>query len=428
MPLHSSSPIDPEAVIIPISETQAVILESHDTGAVAPSASGQRLTVTEVSRLATALHSASDAYITAQKAAGRLVEIDPQTRALIKQAATTVTDEGDWIQGTVRNAQGQIIRIMRVRPASGAALLSPATAALGSVAAQAQTADMAKDIKQILAVVGQLQEAAANDRHGHVKSIVNEVAHHVRITREHGDTEISDAAIATLRLQANQLHEANIRDLRDAVGQLEKKKRKLPTGAQKDLKDNQVQPVQVCLQHASLLYSSSAQLYALETARLLAQGKPQVAKTHLAELIEWRDQVATQLQKQMDRLSALDQHTRGLSKPAWRRMLFVPAGAPGGAGVGVVAAGRFAPAVAGVGARALMAGPMLAATAVGGVHAFRQNRAEGNVAGQLDKLVDSVDQSADIVQQVIDASSALHASTRSIVSTETQAGGAANAR
>lgn len=409
------SPHQPETVIIPISDTQAVVLDSHDTGEVASHTSAQRLTVTEVSRLATALQSASEAYITAQKAVGRLVEIDPQTLEMMKHAARTVTEQGGWTQGTVRNARGQIVRIMRVRPVSGATLLNPAAAALGAVAAQAQTADMAKDVKEILAKVGQLQEFTANDRHGHVQSVVNEVAHHVRIAREHGDTEISDAAIANLRLKANQLHESNIRDLRSAISQLDSKNRRLPTGAKKDLTDQNVDRVRVCLQHAALLYSSSAQLYALETSRLLANGKPQVADTHLDELVEWRDHVAVQLQEQLDRLGALDQHVRGLTKPAWRRLLFVPAGAPGSAGVGIATAGRLAPAVAGVGARALMAGPMLAATAAGGVHAFRQHRAEGSVAEQLERLVESVDQSADIMQQVVDASTSLEASTRSIV-------------
>lgn len=400
---------EPSALIIPISETQAVVLDARDDGQDLTPA-GQKLTASEVSRLANAMKSASDAYITAKRATGHLVEIDPQTRALLK-TGTLITESGGWTQANVRNSAGHVVRIMRVRPASGVALLNPAAAVLGSVAAQAQTAEMAQDIQDILSRITQLQQSFANDRHGQVMAVVNEISHHVLIAREHGETEISDAAISTLRLKASHLFEANLLDLKSAVQAMTSTKRRLPSGARKDLSEESIVNVQTSLDHAALLFASSAQLYALETSRLLAQGKPQVARTHLDELAEWRDQATVQLQQQLDALADLDQRTRALAKPFWRRALLLPSSVPSAAaGIGTaaralpIAAGRVLPVASAVG--------MVAGTA----HAGRELLAQRTVDRHLDVLGTATEHSSDSMQNVFAIISALDESTRAIAS------------
>lgn len=409
----------PTSIIIPISETQAIVLESGMDD-VTPTAVGQKLTTSEVSRLASALKATSDAYIVAKQATGHLVELDPLSREML-QTAKTITESGGWMQANLRNSANHFTRVMRIRPVTGVALLNPAAAVLGSVAAQAQAAEMAQDIKAILGRVTQLQRSFANDRHGQVISVVNEIGHHVRIAREHSETEVGDAAIAGLRLKASHLLEASLQDLSDGVREMTSTKRRLPSGARKDLDDESLHRVQTAMDHGTLLFASSAQLYALETSRLLSQGRSQVARTHLDELAEWRDQTGCRLQEQLDALAAFDERTRSLSKPFWRRALLVPSAAPGAA-AGIMPAARTFPLIA---SRALPALSAIGAVA-GTAHAGREHYAQRAVTRHLDILDTAGERSSVSMQNVLNSISALDASTRAITSEGTSSGPSAS--
>lgn len=110
-------------------------------------------------------------FIEAQHLTGGLVEVDQASRAMWS-TAKVVTEEGGWTQATLRNDLGQVVRLMRIRPATGVATMTHGAAILGAVAAQAQTAEMARKIEAIWQGVDDLYKHLQSDQIGAVENAV----------------------------------------------------------------------------------------------------------------------------------------------------------------------------------------------------------------------------------------------------------------
>lgn len=411
---------DLSGVIIPISKTQGILLES---GRVAVSKwkvkRKQGLTAHEVSRIAKSLEQGLQAVIESKKMTGRLVELDPTSAALLKTARKT-KEAGGWIQTTLRTDRGTYLRVMRIRPSTAVGMINPAAAVLGAVASQAQTAELARDIKDTLDRVKSLQEHVANERHGDVRGLVQEISLQVAVARAHGADEIAESAITGCRLSAHQLLATTLKDLESGVAHLDARDSKRPSKARAHLTTNHAKDVEVALDDASLLLAACEQLYALEVARLFALGKHAVAQTTLDLMVEARDQAATRINTQLEILKEISDHTHGLEKAFWRRTLGVPTTA-GGATIGATAVtAGFAASRTGVllaaqvplriaGSPAAVAG-----LAIGGAWATREKFAENNNREVLAVLESSTRSTETTVGEVLRASGQLQELTKAL--------------
>lgn len=411
---------DFRGVIIPVSETQGLLLES---GRVAVSQwkikRKSSLTAHEVRRIAATLDQGMQAVIESKKMTGRLVELDAKSAALLKTARTT-KEAGGWIQATLRNNRGEYLRVMRIRPSTAVSLMSPASAALGVVASQAQTAELARDIKDTLDRVKSLQEHVANERHGEVRGLVQEIGIHVAVARSHGAEEIAESAITGCRLKVHQLLATTLRDLESGVTHLDASDSKRPSKARALLTSEHASDVEAALENAGILFAACEQLYALEVARLFALGKPAVAQTTLELMVSARDHSAHRINSQLERLERISGHTRGLEKAFWRRALMVPTTASGTTAGAAVATTQFAATRAGAIVAAQMplrvAGSVVSAAAltVGGAWATREWFAESGNREILAVLESAAQAAEATVGEALRSADQLHELTKAL--------------
>jgi hypothetical protein len=83
---------------------------------------------------------------------GRLVELDPQSVALVRSGRQAV-EAGGWVQGNLRN-NGKYARVARFRPATALDVATGVANIVGTVAAQAQLAAIHRDVARRTFAVG----------------------------------------------------------------------------------------------------------------------------------------------------------------------------------------------------------------------------------------------------------------------------------
>ncbi|ASW55761.1 hypothetical protein CIK06_18650 [Plantactinospora sp. KBS50] len=132
-------------IILSLTDDRAIMIDAPS--GTTRSRWGRRVadfTTEELASLLRTLDPAMKSFIESRRLTGGLVELDHISRAMWS-TAELITEEGGWIQATLRS-RGQVARLMRIRPATGVAAATGGAAILGGIATQAQAAEMARHI------------------------------------------------------------------------------------------------------------------------------------------------------------------------------------------------------------------------------------------------------------------------------------------
>lgn len=112
-------------------------------------------------------------------------------------------------------------RLMRIRPATGVAVMSGGALTLAAIAAQAQAAEMARDIKAIGQRVDQLYKHLQDDQIGAVEHAVEQVEDLVGLLRAHGKDGVSESDVSVVRNALGDASRKCMQHLKTAVKNLE---------------------------------------------------------------------------------------------------------------------------------------------------------------------------------------------------------------
>jgi len=146
-----------DGTVLPVGNSHAVVITSSDaldltqvgrvTGLLTPGALSAAVTTAGL---------LSEGITMPARLAGRLVELDSKTIAMLRTTRQHV-EPGGWVQGTLR-VDGKYARVARFRPAAVKDVVSGAANMVGTVAAQAQLAaihrDVLRTLKQAQAISG----------------------------------------------------------------------------------------------------------------------------------------------------------------------------------------------------------------------------------------------------------------------------------
>jgi hypothetical protein len=216
-----SVPDEPEEIIIHIPGGRAVVIrpdaeteEPRWGRRVASLAAGEWTSVLRT------LDPVTRAFVESQRWAGSLVELDEVSRSILPTARKIVEEDG-WIQATLRNDEGKFSRVMRIRPGTGVAALVGSAAILSAIAAQAQTAQMARDIRLIRLRMDALYQHLQNDQIGAAANVAEQVDGLVLQLREHGTDGVDPSEFAVIRNSLGDTRHKCLRHLQDAVTTLE---------------------------------------------------------------------------------------------------------------------------------------------------------------------------------------------------------------
>ncbi|MFF9580273.1 hypothetical protein ACF1BA_34175 [Streptomyces rubiginosohelvolus] len=209
---------------------------------------------------------------------GHLVEIDPVSRKVM-ETGKLIIEEGGWIQSSIRNDRGHVARLLRVRGATTVSALSGGAAVLGAIAAQAQAAEMAQDIKAIRRRVDEISQRLRSDQIGAVENAVKQVEDLVAYLRAHGQRGVAESGFSVAKNSLGQVTRAGLHHLQDAVAELERAGQGTLRQARKGLGAEPMDKVLLNLALTTQCYVATVQLGLAEAAFDYHQGKPDVAKT-----------------------------------------------------------------------------------------------------------------------------------------------------
>ncbi len=312
---------EPEVVVVRLTDDRAIVIG-------APSGETRSrwgrmvadITTRELASLLRTLDPVMRAFIESRRLTGGLVELDHISRAMWS-TAELITEEGGWIQATLRN-RGQVARLMRIRPATGVAALSGGAAILGAIATQAQAVEMARDIKAIRQRVDDISEDLRDDRIGEVNSAVEQVDELVVMLRRHGRDGIEAGAIAISENELRKEVKKCLRRLRTAVTKLEQSKEHgSPRKAARSLSKETVKVVMLYLDLLGQLYAATVQLGLAQIALYYHEEKVDVARTRAKLITSSAGRVRTEIEDVLSRVDHLDESIRALFQPErWRRV------------------------------------------------------------------------------------------------------------
>ncbi|MFE7092955.1 hypothetical protein [Streptomyces erythrochromogenes] len=240
---------------------------------------------------------------------GHLVEIDPVSRKMMEMGRLII-EEGGWIQSSIRNERGQVARLLRVRGATALSALSGGAAVLGAIAAQAQAAEMAQDIKAIRRRVEEISQHLRSDQVGAVENAVKQVEDLVAYLRAHGESGVTESDFSVAKNSLGQVTRAGLHHLQDAVTQLEKAGKGPLRQARKGLGAEPMDKVLLNLALTAQCYVATVQFGLAEIAFDYHQGKPDVAQTRSARITTSVLELRGEIEDIHDRLGRLDEDVR----------------------------------------------------------------------------------------------------------------------
>ncbi|MEV5546634.1 hypothetical protein AB0L35_11000 [Streptomyces sp. NPDC052309] len=267
------------------------------------------LTPSEWTALAKTLDPAVRAFIEARRLTGHLVEVDQVSRKMMK-AGRVIAEEGGWIQSSIRNNQGRVTRLMRVRPATGVAAVSGGAAVLGAIAAQAQAAEMARDIKAIRQRLAELYDHLQSDHIGAVENAVEQVEDLVARLRTHGERGVEASDFSVMRNSLGDTRRKCLRHLQDAVTRLENAGQRSLRQAEKSLSEGAVEEVMLHLDLMAKCYAATVQFGLAQIAFDYHGGKPDVARTRAERITRSVSELRAEIENIHGRLGRLDEDVR----------------------------------------------------------------------------------------------------------------------
>jgi hypothetical protein len=373
-PVDAASPTaEGDGVLLPVGDRHAVALTwSAEVDLSRVGKAGPMLPPGALARVAAAAGVVAEGATLPARLVGRLVELDPQSVALVRSGRQAV-EAGGWVQGNLRN-NGKYARVARFRPATAFDVATGVANIVGTVAAQAQLAAIHRDVARTLHEVQNVSAFQHAELVAAIHSDAEDVRRWVELMHETGSPRRAiDAAdragerLRTHRLQCLSLAVKAVQALEAAAAA------DTPLGANKQLTDTTAVHARQYLELAAAAHVAAVQAEVLGVAELLAAGDP-AASAHAKSLLERARREHEQLvdlrvraDKARQGIDAtfgglLDHFGRTLKPmvPSWKRPV-------AGAGVFV------ATALAGATPAAVLAG------AGAGVAAFRQKGAQGGL-------------------------------------------------
>ncbi|MER6409234.1 hypothetical protein ABT269_38510 [Streptomyces viridosporus] len=379
------------------------------------------LTSSEWAALLRTLEPATRSFIESQRLTGCLVELDQASRETMK-TAKVITEEGGWIQSALRNDRGRVTRLMRIRPATGAAALSGAAAVLGAIAAQAQTAEMARDIKAIRQRMDELYQHLQSDQIGEVENAAEQVEDLVGLLRAHGRHGVEASDFSVIRNGLGGARHKCLRHLRDAVKRLEDAEYRSPRQAEKNLGKEAVEEAMLYLDLLAKCYAATVQFGLAELAFAYHQDKPDVVRTLAERITRSTAELRAEIEDAHGRLGRL-----GGSVPAQRRPASRKAKPPSAVAAAMITstvsgaakqlAGKSVPlgslrgTAISLPATSVVVGGGALALVAGGVNARVQSRAKKTLDERLGQLAEAIGRSSHTLAQAAPSLEALRTLT-----------------
>lgn len=322
-----------------------------------------KLNAQELKSLLQKLDPAARAVIETKRLTSALVELHPTDREMFKSGFKAISEEGGWLQANFRD-HGQVARLMRIRPAAGVAVMSGGALTLAAVAAQAQAAELARDIKAIGQRVDQLYRHLQDDQVGAVEHAIAQVEDLVGMLRARGNDGVSESDVSVIRHALGDARHKCMQHLKGAVEKLEDPNEGSLRQAEQVLGKDAVEDVLLYLDLVGRLDAATVQFGLAQVAFDCYAGKPEVAQTRAEQITRRIDALRRETEDQCGRLGQLDESVRGQFLPWWKRAGKEIAAS---AGIGTVAvAGRgVVQAVAPAAADAVKGSKIRAAAAVG---------------------------------------------------------------
>lgn len=365
LPSDELEEVEPDEIVVRVTDDRAIVFAATDgTG---HSRWGRWLAEPGAGELTSFLRSldpVARAVIEAKRLTGALVELHPTDREMFKSGFKAIGEEGGWLQANFR-ARGQVARLMRIRPAAGVAVVSGGALSLAAVAAQAQAAELSRDIRAIGQRVEQLYKDLQDDQIGAVENAVRQVEDLVGLLRTHGADGVSESDVSVVRYALGDASRKCMQRLKTAVGNLES-----ATGqgsaveAEKVLSPGAVKGVMLYLDLVERLEMATVEFGFAQVAFDCHSGKPHVAATRAGQVTRSTDEFRREIEDVCGRLAQLDESVRAQFLPWWRL-----------AGKEIVASAGLA--VAGAGGGAVLAIAPAAADAVKEGGGGASNSAEG---------------------------------------------------
>ncbi|WP_328698018.1 hypothetical protein [Streptomyces sp. NBC_00342] len=307
---------EPEEIVVLVAQDRAVVIG-------APSETKRsrwgrwvaELTSGEWAALVRTLDPAVRSFIESQRLTAHLVELDQTSREVMK-AGKLITEAEGWIQSAIRNDRGQVARLMRIRPATGLAAASGGAAVLGAIAAQAQTAEMARDIKAIRQRLDEVYEHLQTEQTGAVENVVEQVEDLVARLRAHGEHGVESSDFSVIRNSLGDARHKCLRHLQDAVTRLENTERRSPRKAAKSFRKEPVEEVRLYLDLMARCYAATVQFGLAEIAFEYHRKKPDVARTLAERTTASTAELRAEMEDVHGRLGRLDESVRAQFRPA----------------------------------------------------------------------------------------------------------------
>ena len=302
---------EPEVIVVRVTDGRAIVIGAPSE--TEPSPWGRwisNFTHHELASLVRTLDPVSRALIEARRLTGCLVELDPTSRAMWS-SLKKVTEDGGWIQANFRNDRGQFARLMRIRPATGVAAVSGGAAILGAIAAQAQTAEMARDVKAIRQRVDEIYEHLQGDQIGAVQNAVEQVEDLVARLRVHGPDGIRESEVPLIKDRLGDARHKCMIHLKDAVKKLEDAKQHGSLRrAETSLRKGAVKDVMLYLNLLGKLYPAWVQFGLAQVALDYHEGKSHVARTQTEHIVTSTSKFRAEVEDVCVRLGQLDESIR----------------------------------------------------------------------------------------------------------------------
>ncbi|MFF4520442.1 hypothetical protein [Streptomyces bluensis] len=386
------------------------------------------LTSGEWAALVRTLDPAVRSFIESQRLTAHLVELDQTSREVMK-VGKVIAEGGGWIQSSIRNDRGRVTRLMRIRPATGIAAMSGGAAILGAIAAQAQTAEMARDIKAIRQGLDEIREHLQTDQTGAVGNAVAQVEDLVARLRAHGKRGVKASDFSVTRNSLGDARHKCLHHLQDAVTRLENAEQRSARKAEKSLRKAAVEEAMLYLDLMAKCYAATVQFGLSEIAFEYHKKKPDVARTLAERITQSTAELRAEIEDVHGRLGQLDENIRAQFRPASKNV-HMPSSAAGA--VIATTASATAKELAGKSVTlgrlrgtsislpatsiAVCAGVLL--LSIGGVDAVTQSRAVKKLDERLGRLAEASGRSSQTLDQAAPSLEVLRTLTEELAGPE----------
>lgn len=304
----------PDAVVVYLPGARALVL-SEDVSDAAPTIWGRlvaQITNSELSSVVRSLDPLTQALIKAKQMTGHLVELHPTDIKMLKEGAQTVTEDGGWIQGTLRD-KGRYARVMRIRPGGATTAMASGSLMLAAIAAQAQAEAIARDIKAIRQRVEDLHQYLRDEQIGAAASVVDQVEALVEVLRQHGNEGVDASEFSVIRNSLGDARAKCLQHLKTSLHKLEGASAKGVTlhDAETNIASQEaVDEVLAYVAQLDELRRATVQFGLAQAAFDYQEGRDGVAQTRLSQLKTTVEQLGAEIDDAWARIGEVGQKIR----------------------------------------------------------------------------------------------------------------------